>query len=155
QRFLEMYRLSPEVVRPGMPFIDALRHSAERGNLPLSQVDDHMRRRTELMARGEPFRMLRQMSNGLTYALSSRPIQGGGWVTLCEDVTDRQRKEYDLRLQFERFDQAVNHMSHGLVAIDAEHRIVLFNSLFIEMYGLSEDFLKVGVSMQDVLAHVA
>ncbi len=35
----------------------------------------------------------------------------GGWVTLCEDVTERYRMERALRLQFERFDQAVNHMS--------------------------------------------
>ena len=48
-----------------------------------------------MMARGQPFRLLRQMSRGRTFAMDYRPLAGGGWVTLVEDVTERQRKEYD------------------------------------------------------------
>jgi PAS domain-containing protein len=43
-------------------------------------------------------------------------------------VTEFKRRENDLRVQFELFEQALNHMSHGLCAIDSEHRIVLFNA---------------------------
>ena len=96
-----------------------------------------MRRRRELMARGEPFRLERRMQDGRVFNMNYRPLADGGWITLVEDVTEFKRREYDLRVQFERFEQAVNHMSHGLCAIDSEHRIVLFNRPFLEMYGLS------------------
>ena len=154
-RFLEMYDLSPEVARVGMPMADLIRHSAERGNFPLEQLEDIKRRRMDMMARGKPFRLLRQMSRGRAFAMDYRPLAGGGWVTLVEDVTERQRKEYDLRVRFERFDQAITQMSHGLCAVDAEHRIVLYNARFLEMYGLSEDLVHVGVSMRDVIEHAA
>ena len=57
-----------------------------------------------MMARGLPFRLLRQMSRGRTFAMDYRPIAGGDWVTLVEDITERQRNA--MRIQFERFDQA-------------------------------------------------
>ena len=86
------------------------------------------------------------MSRGRTFAMDYRPIAGGGWVTLVEDITERQRKDYAMRIQFERFDQAINQMSHGLCAVDAEHRIVLFNPRFLEMFGLSPKTLSASAS---------
>ena len=38
QRFLEMYDLSADVARAGMPMADLIRHSAERGNFPIEQL---------------------------------------------------------------------------------------------------------------------
>ena len=153
-RYVEMYGLAPEAVRIGMPFLELLRHSAERGNLFPTQVNEYYRKRLDMMARGEPFRLIRQMANARTFALNFRPIAAGGWIAMVEDVSERQRKEYDLRVRYECYDQAVNHMSHGLCAVNAEHRIVLFNDLFLKMYDLSTDVIKVGVSMRDVIEHV-
>src|ERR1044072_1386637 len=154
-RYVEMYNLAPETVRVGMPLLELLHHSAARGNLFPTQVDEYYRKRLDMMSRGEPFRLVRQMSKGRTFSLSFRPIAAGGWVVLVEDVSEWQRKEYDLLVQFELYAQAVNHMSHGLCAVDADHRIVLFNDLFLKMYDLSTDVIKVGVSMRDGIEHVA
>jgi diguanylate cyclase (GGDEF)-like protein/PAS domain S-box-containing protein len=154
-RFLEMYNLSPEVARIGMPMADLIAHSAAQGNFPASQLELVKRRRADMMARGLPFRLLRQMSRGRTFAMDYRPIAGGGWVTLVEDITERQRKDYAMRVQFERFDQAMNQMTHALCAVDAEYRIVLFNPRFLEMFGLSEDVVRVGVPMPDLVEYAA
>src|ERR1043165_1700368 len=155
KRFLDMYELSPEAARIGMPIADLIAHSAARGNFPAAQLEGVKRRRAEMMARGLPFRLLRQMSRGRTFAMDYRPMAGGGWVTLVEDITERQRKDYAMRVQFERFEQAMNQMSHALCAVDAEHRIVLFNPRFLEMFGLAEDVVRVGVSMRDIIEHSA
>ncbi|MGB9368038.1 MAG: PAS-domain containing protein [Xanthobacteraceae bacterium] len=155
KRFLEMYDLSPDVAHVGMPIADLIAHSAARGNFPAAQLELVKRRRADMMARGLPFRLLRQMSRGRTFAMDYRPIAGGGWVTLVEDITERQRKDYAMRIQFERFDQAMNQMSHALCAVDAEHRIVLFNPRFLEMFGLAEDIVRVGVPMPDIVEYAA
>jgi len=155
KRFLDMYDLSPEVARIGVPMADLIAHSAARGNFPAAQLEGVKRRRADMMARGLPFRLLRQMSRGRTFAMDYRPIAGGGWVTLVEDITERQRKDYAMRVQFERFEQAMNQMSHALCAVDAEHRIVLFNQRFLEMFGLAEDVVRVGVSMREIIEHSA
>ena len=49
-------------------------------------------------------------------------------MTLCEDVTERHRMERELRLQYERFDQAVKHMSHGLCMFGPDERLIVCNT---------------------------
>jgi PAS domain-containing protein len=155
QRYLTMFGLSSGVVGVGTPLIDVMRHAAERGSLTATSVEETYRKRLALIERGEPFRLIRQLANGLTFALNYRPLGDGYWMVLIEDVTERQAKEFMLLTQFERFDQAINHMSHGLCAVDANHCLVLYNQLFLEMYGLSEDFIRPGLSMRDIIEHVA
>jgi diguanylate cyclase (GGDEF)-like protein/PAS domain S-box-containing protein len=154
-RYAEMFGLASGDIQIGMPFLDVLRLSAKSGNILPSQVEDAYARRLEQMAGGEPFRTLRQLSNGRTFAMSYRPLGGGQWVTLVEDVTDRQRQEYDLRIRFERVYLAVNHMSHGLCVTDGDNRIALFNQRFLDMYGLSADVVEVGVHIRDLIEHGA
>jgi diguanylate cyclase (GGDEF)-like protein/PAS domain S-box-containing protein len=155
RRFIELYGFAPEVLRVGATLRRLVEHGAECGHYPAAKADEVHRRLMDQIARGEPFELRRQLSNGRTFLLRYRPVAAGGWVIQLEDVTERQRKEYDLRVQFERFDQAVNHMSHGLCVVDADHRIALFNQKFLDMYGLSPAFLKVGVWMRDVIQYGA
>ena len=103
QRFLEMYNLSPDVVRVGVSFADMLRSFGRARQHPPRKLEEHHSRRLDLMARGKPFRLLRQLA---TAGPSRRTIgrsADGGWLTLVEDVTERQRREADLRLRFERY----------------------------------------------------
>ena len=59
------------------------------------------------------FQQYQNLRHGHEYILHYHPMEDGGWVTLCEDVTERHRMERELRVQYERFDQAIT-MSHGL-----------------------------------------
>ncbi|MBV8840409.1 MAG: PAS-domain containing protein, partial [Alphaproteobacteria bacterium] len=154
KRYVEMYDLDPAEVWIGRPLLEMLHHSAARGNLPGTQVEEYYRKRLDMMARGEPFRVLRQRPHGRTFSLSFTPLDGGHWMVAVEDVTARQHQEYELRARFERYDQAINHMSHGLCVTDSDNRIVMFNQLFLEMYDVSPDLIKVGVHMRDVIDHV-
>ena len=151
QRLLEMFDLSPDVVRVGMSMSELMRHSTERGNAP-EVVSE---RRRDLMKLGKPFQILRKVSRGRTFSLNYRPIAGGGWITLIDDVTEAQRQQQELRARFERYDSAVNHLAHGLCMVDSEYRIVLFNQRFMDMYGLTPDIVRVGVRMQDLIARTA
>src|SRR3954451_866738 len=136
QRFIGLFEVPADELYIGMPMRELIALSSASGNFPPAQIEEVARRRLDLMARGKPFRLLRQMSRGRTFALDYRPLANGGWVTLVEDVTERQRREYELRIKFERYDQAITAMSHGLCAVDADHRVVLFNERLVEMYGL-------------------
>src|SRR4051794_18385027 len=155
QRYLEMFNLSPDVVRVGTSVMELLRHSADCGNLPAAHIEETYRRRMTLIERGEPFRLMRQLSNGLTFSITYRPLDAGHWLAVVEDVTQRQAKEFDLRAKLERFDHAINHMSHGLCAVDADHNLVLYNQLFVDMYDLPKDLIRPGLSMRRIIEHVA
>jgi diguanylate cyclase (GGDEF)-like protein/PAS domain S-box-containing protein len=58
-----------------------------------------------------------------------------------------------LALEKERLDTALNNMSQGLIMFDAAERIVVCNDLYIEMYGLSRETVKPGLSFSDLLRY--
>ena len=74
------------------------------------------------------------------------------YQALVQARAERNRAE-QLRQQSLRFDVALNNMSHGLVMFDASSKLVVCNSRFIEMYDVSRDVVKPGLSLLDLLKH--
>ncbi len=153
RRYIEMFNLSPEVVRPGVAFRDVLAHSAERGNFSPAALDAEWRKRWDRLVLGRPFSMHQPMPGGGTIAMHFRPMPGGGWVTIFEDVTAQQRMQDELRIQVERLKQAVGHMSHGLCLFDADERLIVCNEQYLRMYSLDPAVVKPGITFRDALAH--
>jgi diguanylate cyclase (GGDEF)-like protein len=69
-------------------------------------------------------------------------------LSLAGAIADRRMQQRDLRLI-----TAVNNMSHGVIMFNAAERLVVCNDRYIEMYGLSADIMKPGISLQDVIRH--
>jgi diguanylate cyclase (GGDEF)-like protein/PAS domain S-box-containing protein len=53
----------------------------------------------------------------------------------------------------QRLDTALNNMSQGLIMFDSADRVVVCNDLYIEMYGLSREIVKPGLSFLDLLRY--
>src|SRR3954452_2322168 len=59
--------------------------------------------------------------------------------------------EREVELRKAQLDTAIEHMSQGLVMFDAEGRVLLLNNLYLEMYGLSPDVAKPGITFLALL----
>jgi PAS domain-containing protein len=70
-----------------------------------------------------------------------------------EQAREERNRAEQSRGQSLRFDVALNNMSHGLVMFDAMSRLVVVNTRFIEIYGLSPDVVKPGLSLLNLLKH--
>jgi diguanylate cyclase (GGDEF)-like protein/PAS domain S-box-containing protein len=55
--------------------------------------------------------------------------------------------------QTARLNAAIENMSHGLLMFDAQERLVVFNSRWLQMHGLSADAVKPGCSLIELLQH--
>ena len=94
-RFLEIYGLSPGVVKPGAPLWRILEHRAQTGSFS-ENVDDYMEEvRTKMLA-GEQMVKIVDLPDGRTFCVTNRPTGGGAWVATHEDITERRRSEKDL-----------------------------------------------------------
>lgn len=153
RRYLELFNMSADVVRPGTSYRDVLAHSASLGNFPVSEVDNLHRERTKQVTAGKPFRIEQRLSNGMVLALDLKPLPEGGWMTICDDVTRLARLETQLRLQTERSQHALANMSHGLVMYDADGRLNVCNEQYLALYNLDPDIIKPGISHRDLLDH--
>ncbi len=91
-QYLQMYNLSPEVVRPGCTLRELIAHRKETGFFT-GNVDQYVGRILESVAQGQPFSWVVEASDGRFVHVINRPIASGGWVATHEDVTERWRSE--------------------------------------------------------------
>jgi PAS domain S-box-containing protein len=87
-RYVEMYGLSPNVVRPGCTIRELLQHHKEVGSLS-EDVDQYCAVLDAAVAEGKTTSTMENTANGRTIHTVSRPMADGGWVTTHEDVTER------------------------------------------------------------------
>ena len=57
----------------------------------------------------------------------------------------------ELALSNSRFEAAIEHMSHGLCMLDGEQRVVVTNERFKEIYDLSENQVRPGTTLTEIL----
>ncbi len=91
-RYLELYRLSPEIVKLGCPLQDVLAERAKAGNFSgdaaayLADID-------AVIAAGRTEKRTIDIPDGRIIAVSIHPMPGGNWVATHEDITERHRTE--------------------------------------------------------------
>ena len=95
RQYLEMYRLSPEVVKPGCTLVELMRHRKEVGVLS-GDPEDHCRRILTGLAEGRETDIRIAQADGRVIGVFDRPIPGGGWITVHKDVTDEVKAEAEL-----------------------------------------------------------
>jgi methyl-accepting chemotaxis protein len=91
-RYLEMYKLSPDVVKPGCTLRRLIEHRKETG-LFVNDIDSYCQHIIDSMKQGASTPIYVQASDGRTVLAKNEPLPGGGWVSTHEDVTERRRIE--------------------------------------------------------------
>ena len=153
RRYLDLFNMSADVIQPGISYRQVLEHSATRGNLVPEMVEQWCHGRLALLAAGKPFSAEQELPNGLIMTIDVRPLPDGGWLTVCDDITRRAKLENALRIQTERVEHAVTHMSHGLTMFGADERLIVCNKQYLEIYGLDPNVVKPGITHREVIEH--
>ncbi|HVV63080.1 MAG TPA: methyl-accepting chemotaxis protein [Pseudolabrys sp.] len=93
ERYIELYGLSPEIVRPGLSLRDLIKHRSDTGSLDL----DVERYRSEILKSVNADTTYARVVNtpdGRAISVINRPIVGGHyWVGTHEDITERQHAQ--------------------------------------------------------------
>ena len=93
QRYLDMYGLSREIVRPGATLQKIVQHRATVGSFGTDDVEQYV---TDILAAADQGTMSSRttsLRDGRIIHIVSQPIEGGGWVTTREDVTEAKSAE--------------------------------------------------------------
>jgi diguanylate cyclase (GGDEF)-like protein len=92
ERYLEMYGMTRDIVKPGLPFLELLRHRVAMGNLKADPQQFHDDLLAEL-AKGKVVSQILDCGYGREVSVTQKPVPGGGWVATHEDVTERRQAE--------------------------------------------------------------
>jgi len=92
-RYVAMYALSPEIVKPGAKFVDIVRHRFESGSLHRDPVQ-YCAEMLADMAAGKVISFVTETPDGRAISVVNRAIPGGKyWVGTHDDITERRSAE--------------------------------------------------------------
>ena len=119
QRYLEMYGLSPDIIKPGCTFREVVTHRKATGSFT-GDVDKYVAR----VLHDIPLRnsMVVDTSDGRSILIVNEPLADGGWVATHEDITERRRTE-----------ERITHLAHYDVLTDLPNRALFHEQLKQEL----------------------
>src|SRR5262249_41599484 len=136
RRYVEMYGLSADVVKPGCHLRDLLQHRIDLGNFS-GDPDGYSADLQQSIARGQAIKTMLESKDGRVVAVVNQPMEGGGWVATHEDITELRRAETERDCNRKFLDTLVEHMPITVSVKDArDGRYVLINRSAETLFGV-------------------
>jgi diguanylate cyclase (GGDEF)-like protein/PAS domain S-box-containing protein len=121
QRYLDMYGLSADVVKPGWHFRDLIVHRKETGSFR-GDVDAFCSSVLRNVAEKRMTHNIVETSDGRSIQIVNQPLANGGWVATQEDITERRRAE-----------RQIAHLAHYDALTDLPNRVLFREQLEREL----------------------
>ena len=121
QRYLELFQLPPEAVKPGMHFRELIAYRKSIGSFK-GDVDAFCHNVMRNVSLNQASHNVVETDDGCTIETVVQPLNSGGWVTTQEDVTERRRAE-----------RQIAHLAHYDALTDLPNRVLFRERLDLEM----------------------
>jgi diguanylate cyclase (GGDEF)-like protein/PAS domain S-box-containing protein len=161
---VEMYRLPPDRMVPGITLGDIIDMRCEVGTTPAMQSDQYLVWRNSYALSDKRSDTTVDLVDGRVIRIRRQPMPDGGWVATHEDITAERRSEQALaeaRMRAERAQQDAQAAHHrlvealevvpeGIALMDADDRLVLWNKHYAQTYSMTEKIVA-GMRFEDIL----
>ena len=164
RHYLDIYSFPRDAIHKGMSLDEFVDLSAQSGNHPDQSPAEFLAAyKRELLSNrsGLRYKSRELLAGGRTIETAHVYSPELGWVVTHEDVTEEiasteivQKRKRELERQNIRLDAAVNNISLGLCMFDAKGRLVICNRPYARIYQLTDDLIRPGTPIEDILGHL-
>ena len=135
-QYRKIYGL-PLAIKAGSSLEEILQHRVDSG-LFAGDAAEHLAEIAGRIAKRQAFSHENILSDGRVINVQERPMDGGGWAVIHEDVTEQQRSRRILERTEQFLATIIENIPEAIVAKDArDHRYVFVNRAAEQMIGMS------------------
>lgn len=153
RRYAEIYGLKAEMIAPGTSLKDILEARIATGIY--GDIDGPQYVQDGLNTFNQKTSQVLKLTDGRSIAVMRLPMADGSLVSTHEDITERESLNARLATQHKQLDAVMHNMVQGVAMYDDDQRLIICNRRYLEMYRLSPEVVKPGVSLDDVMMHSA
>lgn len=164
ERYIQLFGLSPAMVKPGCTLRELLNYRLAAGTL-INDPDQYRADLLAALAQRKTIKNILEVKDGRTISTINQPLPGGGWVAVHEDITElrwaekslfharneAERAEREARAAHNRLRDAIEVVPEGIVLFDRNDRYVLWNRRYAEIYAESRDAIAQGRRFEETL----
>lgn len=92
ERYIRMYNLSADVIKPGCTLLEMLEHRRQRGSFMNDPTEYDIKIRTAARNK-EKMNFTIELQDGRVIEVVNQPTADGGWVATHDEITERKRSE--------------------------------------------------------------
>jgi diguanylate cyclase (GGDEF)-like protein/PAS domain S-box-containing protein len=152
QKFIEYAGLAPESCKDNPSFGDLVRMMVENGEFdPMGEEFKRWALSNGSHLGTSSFQRTRP--DGTVLQVRARRLPDGGEVRTMTDITDVVRNAAEVEAINGTLQATLLNVTQGILKIDADHRIAVFNPRVEELLGLEPGYLKPGMPFRDLLEH--
>ena len=151
RRYIDMFGLSTDVVKPGVHFCDVMQHRKDRGTFD-GDVRQFCSAVIQGVTEGRITKKVMELSDGRAIRIVNTPLAQGGWIATLEDVTERRDLEQECDRNQTLLREIIDHIPWQITVKDARtRRYLLVNRVAEEELGGSRESI-VGKTAFDIFA---
>jgi diguanylate cyclase (GGDEF)-like protein len=159
RRYIDLYGLDAERVRPGVHFRDIVNMRYTSGACPEITREDYLAWRSDAGRAQSPSDTVHRLQNGRIFAIHYRPMADGAWVATTDDITERQHLSERLAEQHKLLEEhtallqaIIDNFPGGIGFYDKDLRVVVCNDKAKAILDLPEKLFAAGPPrLEDIL----
>ncbi len=154
ERYRAMYNIDPRRIRRGASIRDLLDARAAAGTFPLDpgRYDEELR---AAVKHGKTFTITVELNDGRIIDVVNHPIEGGGWVAMHEDITERRKAERELEHTRSFLHTIIENVPSPIIVKDVTAlKYLLVNRAAEACLGISRDKI-LGRTAADFMPHAS
>ncbi|HXE16249.1 MAG TPA: PAS-domain containing protein [Stellaceae bacterium] len=149
-RFIEMNGLTPDMIRPGMKATELVRCAAAAGEYGGGDAHALTGRRLAQL-RGSTEESVRVRPNGTVIEHHTNKMPDGGAIRTFTDITALKEQQRRLDDQHRLLTATLGNMDQGMLVLDADLRVRLWNDRLLDLLGVPHGLWRVGTRLIDMV----